>query len=152
MLAEGYDETDSTRLEHKQPLHDTALNKERRRPNSAASSACGFALAVLLVCLAVPLSIFSFTALEHKLQQPFSIPELPEQEPCEHATARPSWHSLPLHRRRGYRRAVDRLTTLPSRLGLNTSLYDDCKSSRKHVSVYRLMNGDLVLYYDGFSS
>lgn len=70
-------------------------------------------------------SIFSFVALEHRWKHPFTIPKISSQEVCEHATARPSWHSLPLHRRHAYTRAVQRLTTIPSRLGLNTSLYDD---------------------------
>lgn len=39
--------------------------------------------------------------------------------------ARPEWRSLPEHRRYAYTVAVERLTKLPSRLGLNTSLYDD---------------------------
>jgi tyrosinase len=35
------------------------------------------------------------------------------------------YRALPPHRRHAYTRAVHRLTTLPSRLGLNTSLNDD---------------------------
>lgn len=84
-----------------------------------------YVLVLGLLCLAVTVSILSSIVSERRIQHPFDIPQLPQQEPCDHATARPSWHSLPLHRRHGYTGAVRRLTTLPSRLGLNTSLYDD---------------------------
>lgn len=39
--------------------------------------------------------------------------------------ARPGWRSLPKHRRFACTVAVERLMKAPSRLGLNTSLYDD---------------------------
>lgn len=80
-------------------------------------------LITLFVC--VSLWILSTITLEHKSQHPFNIPIPPPPVVCEHATSRPSWHDLPLHRRHAYVRAVQRLSTLPSRLGLNTSRYDD---------------------------
>ncbi|KAK5949562.1 hypothetical protein OHC33_009369 [Knufia fluminis] len=75
--------------------------------------------------LTLLLSILTTTHITHKSTHPFSIPSAPPPEICDHATARPAFHTLPLHRRHAYVRAVQRLTTLPSRLGLNTSLYDD---------------------------
>lgn len=124
MLAKAYlsDEDD---FDQSDTLGGTASVSKRVRPDGPTPSAWHFASILVLVSLVVSGSMLSSIALEHKLQTPFTIPSLPEQNPCEHATARPSWHSLPLHRRHGYKRAVERLTTLPSRLGLNTSLYDD---------------------------
>lgn len=101
---------------------DDDLERLNSPPTSRWSST---PVLLMILCLALVASIFSFIALEQKSQRPFTIPVPPPQEVCEHATSRPSWHDLPLHRRRGYTRAVQRLTILPSRLGLNTSLYDD---------------------------
>lgn len=80
---------------------------------------------VFSTVIAIVVSLLSIIDLQRKSQRPFATPEEPPREVCEHSTARPSWHELPLHRRRGYVHAVQRLSTLPSRLGLNTSLYDD---------------------------
>lgn len=43
----------------------------------------------------------------------------------ETGMARAEWRTLPINRRHAYLMAVQRLSTLPSRLGLNATLYDD---------------------------
>lgn len=115
-------------LDEKEDLDEEVLLPSTSTHNRQVTSTFNplrYILVLGLLCCAVIFNIISSVAFERRTQEPFDIPQLPETEPCEHATARPSWHSLPLHRRHGYTRAVHRLTTLPSRLGLNTSLYDD---------------------------
>lgn len=111
--------------EKEELLHEyPEVEIESTEPSARSSSRKIIAILTTLF-VAILLSTFSFIALEHKSQRPFKIPTLPPKEVCEHATARPSWHDLPLHRRHAYVRAVQRLSSLPSRLGLNTSRYDD---------------------------
>lgn len=125
MFAKVYSDLDNSDIDNEVLLPPPKRIWDRSGRWASTLSAWRFASVLVLACLTVAVSILSFIALEHQLQHPFRVPELPAKEPCEHAIARPSWHTLPLHRRHGYKRAVERLTTLPSRLGLNTSLYDD---------------------------
>ncbi|KAI9047326.1 hypothetical protein LZ554_008773 [Drepanopeziza brunnea f. sp. 'monogermtubi'] len=78
-----------------------------------------------LVCA----STVGFLALkQHLTTSPTSIsPDdfSMSQSSCVTPMARPEWRSLPEHRRFAYTVAVERLMKLPSRLGLNTSRYDD---------------------------
>jgi tyrosinase len=81
---------------------------------------------LLLLLLTVAGYITSDVILNNQLEHPFRIPKLPHEESCDFAPSRPSWHSLPRHRRHAFIRAVQRLASKPSRLGLrNTSMYDD---------------------------
>ena len=82
-------------------------------------------LRITALAIAVLLSILSIIQFERRIQNPFPVPTAPPPEICGEIMSRPSWHDLPLHRRHAYTRAVQTLASQPSRLGLNTSRYDD---------------------------
>ncbi|CZR69038.1 related to monophenol monooxygenase (tyrosinase) [Phialocephala subalpina] len=63
--------------------------------------------------------------LIRSLKRPFHITLRSLTTPGDHAMTRPSFHTLMPHRRHALTIAINRLMDTPSRLGLNTSLYDD---------------------------
>lgn len=56
--------------------------------------------------------------------------------PCSQPRFRREWRSLSLHEKHGYLQAVQCLKKMPSRLGLNQSLYDDFPYVHFHVGGY----------------
>lgn len=73
---------------------------------------------IAAICLAVGFAIGLFL-------RPDSRPSIAPQGSCQHLNFRHEWRSLGKEEKGAYLRAVQCLRTVPSRLGLNQTLYDD---------------------------
>ena len=79
--------------------------------------------AFAVMCLAVGCLAISF-AIGYFLGQE-SSPSIAPYKPCRYPTIRHEWRSLSREEKSAYLDAVKCLRTIPSRLGLNHTLYDD---------------------------
>ena len=71
-----------------------------------------------LACLAIGFATGRFLSRE-------SRPSIAPYKPCQNPTVRHEWRSLSREEKNAYLDAVKCLRTIPSRLGLNHTLYDD---------------------------
>lgn len=77
----------------------------------------------VVTCLAIGCLTIAF-AIRHFLSQEIRSSIAP-YKPCRHPTIRHEWRSLSREEKSAYLDAVKCLRTVPSRLGLNHTLYDD---------------------------
>ena len=75
-------------------------------------------ICLTIVSLAIAFAIRHFPSQE-------SRPPIAPYKPCRYPTIRHEWRSLSREEKSAYLDAVKCLRTLPSRLGLNHTLYDD---------------------------
>lgn len=79
--------------------------------------------AFAVICVAVICLATGFAIGELLRQNP--RPSIGPQKSCQNPIVRHEWRSLSMQEKSSYLQAVRCLRTVPSRLGLNTTLYDD---------------------------
>jgi tyrosinase len=67
---------------------------------------------------------------------PSSCSKVSTQVTCTNPVIRREWRSLTNRERADYVRAVNCLSTIPSRMGLNGTLYDDFTEVHRNVGMY----------------
>lgn len=104
----GSESGDENNVKEKLPLQ-----RQRTRGRPAFAVIC-----VAIVCLAIGFTIGLF--LRHN-----SRPSIAPHKSCLYPTLRHEWRSLSKKEKTAYVQAVQCLRTVPSRLGLNHTLFDD---------------------------